>query len=135
MNIYKLQRNPGRNGERKVIPVKSSALKRAAGGEDIVTLSDEAMKRFRRESSVKDREEYLVKLALQHINDYSLELENPADDPEFSKAERLALLAELVIRVAPSVKGNSIYRRITDFVIEQLAEKPHNRTGEGSPEL
>ncbi len=71
MNIYKLQRNPGRNGERKVIPVKSSALKRAAGGEDIVTLSDEAMERFRRESSVKDREEYLVKLALQHKKDSS----------------------------------------------------------------
>jgi hypothetical protein len=122
MNIYKLQRNPGRNGERKVIPVKSSALKRAAGGEDIVTLSDEAMERFRRESSVKDREEYLVKLALQHINDYSPELENPADDPEFSKAERLSLLAELVIRTSIPAGNRISYEKVADFVAEEIAK-------------
>ena len=122
MNIYKLQKNLDRKGERKIIPVKTSALKRAAGGEDIVTLSEEAMERFRRESFVKDREGYLKELALQHINDYNPELENPGSDPEFRKAEKLALLAELVIRVAPSVKGNSIYRRITDFVVDQMEE-------------
>jgi len=122
MNIYKLQRNPGRNGERKVIPVKSSALKRAAGGEDIVTLSDEAMERFRRESSVKDREEYLVKLALQHINDYSPELENPADDPEFSKAERLSLLTELVIRTSIPAGNRISYEKVADFVAEEIVK-------------
>jgi len=122
MNIYKLQTNPDRRRERKVIPVKTSALKKAAGGEDIVILSDEAIERFREESSVKDREEYLVKLALQHINDYSPELEHPADDPEFRKAEKLALLAELVIRTAIPAGNRISYEKAADFVAEQLAE-------------
>jgi len=120
MNIYKLQKNLDRKGERKVIPVKTSALKRAAGGEDMVTLSDEAMERFRRESSVKDREEYLVKLALQHINDYNPELENPCSDPEFSKAEKLTLLAELVIRTAIPAGSKISYEKGVDFVTEQI---------------
>ena len=122
MNIYKLQTNPDRRRERKVIPVKTSALKKAAGGEDIVILSDEAIERFREESSVKDREEYLVKLALQHINDYSPEFEHPADDPEFRKAEKLALLAELVIRTALPAGNRISYEKAADFVTEQLAE-------------
>jgi len=120
MNIYKLQTNLGRKGERKVIPVKASTLKRAAGGEDIVTLSDEAMERFRRESSVKDREEYLVKLALQHINDYSPELENLENDHEFMKAEKLSLLAELVIRTSIPSGSRISYEKGADFVADQL---------------
>lgn len=127
MNIYKLQTNLGRKGERKVIPVKASALKRAAGGEDIVTLSDEAMERFRRESSVKDREEYLVKLALQHINDYNPELENPGSDPEFSNAEKLSLLTELVIRTAIPAGNRISYEKGADFVAEQLKGDNFNR--------
>lgn len=120
MNIYKLQTNLSRKGERKVIPVKASALKRAAGGEDIVTLSDEAMERFRRESSVKDREEYLVKLALQHINDYGPELKNLENDHEFMKAEKLALIAELVIRTAIPAGNRISYEKVSDFVADQL---------------
>lgn len=120
MNIYKLQKNLDRKGERKIIPVKTSALKRAAGGEDIVTLSEEAMERFRRDSSVKDREEYLKELALQHINDYNPELENPGSDPEFRKAEKLVLLAELVIRTAIPSENRISYEKVADFVAEQL---------------
>lgn len=123
MNIYKLQKSIGRRTERKVISTKTSVLKTAAGGEDIITLSDEAMERFRRESSAKNREEYLRELALQHINDYSPELENPENDQEFMKAEKLALLAELVIRTAINAKDRNIYERVTDFVIEQMAEQ------------
>ena len=120
MNIYKLQTNPDRRRERKVIPVKTSALKKAAGGEDIVILSDEAMERFREESSVKDREDYLVKLALQHINDYSPELEHPADDPEFRKAEKLALLAELVIRTAIPAGNRISYEKAADWLKDKI---------------
>lgn len=128
MNIYKLQKSIGRRTERKVISTKTSVLKTAAGGEDIITLSDEAMERFRRESSAKNREEYLRELALQHINDYSPELENPENDQEFMKAEKLALLAELVIRTAINAKDRNIYERVTDFVIEQMAGNDiHNR--------
>ncbi len=126
MNIYKLQKETGRKTERKVLSTKVSALKRAAGGEDIVTLSDEAIEKFRRDSSAKNREEYLRDLALQHINDYSPELENPEDDPEFVKAEKLSLLAELVIRVAIPGKSSRIYGSVTDFVVEQLSGSNNN---------
>ena len=120
MNIYKLQKNLDRKGERKIIPVKTSALKRAAGGEDIVILSEEAMERFRRDSSAKDREEYLKELALQHINDYNPEFENPWSYQEFRKAEKLALLAELVIRTAIPAESRISYEKGADFVADQL---------------
>lgn len=123
MKLYRLNRNSGQSAERHISSAESSALKKAAGGEDIVILTAEAISSFKRENSAKNREQELVNLALRHINDRRPELEDPEDDMEFKRAERLALLAELVIRVAPSGKSRNIYGRVTDFVIEQLTDR------------
>jgi len=98
MNIQQRDKNRYRRAERYVVPAEASGLKKAAGGEDIVILTDEAINCFKRDNSAKNREEELRKLALRHINDYSPELENPGDDPEFMKAEKLVLPAEPVTR-------------------------------------
>ncbi len=122
MKIYSITRNSDRRAERRIIPAGLSGLKKAAGGEDILILTDEAMNSFRRDILDKNREQELKELAFRHINDYNPEIANPENDPEFVKAEKLVLLAELVIRVAPSTKGANIYERITDFVVEQLTD-------------
>ena len=123
MNIYQIQKNRDRRAERYAESSEISGLKIAAGGEDIVTLTAEAINSFRRENTAKNREQGLIELALKHINDDSPVLEGIKNDPEFMMAERLALLAELAIRVAPSAKGGNVYGRITGFVIEQLIER------------
>ncbi len=123
MKIYQMHKNRDHRAERQIIPSAVSRLKTAAGGEDIVILTDEALNSFKRENSAKNREQELVKLALQHINDHNPELENPEDDSEFMMAEKLVLLAELVIRVALPGKVNNVYGRITDFVVEQLTKQ------------
>jgi len=123
MNIYQIQKNRDRRAERDAISAKLSGFRKAAGGEDIVTLTDEALSSFRRENDAKNREEELKNLARMHINDHSPLVEELKDDTEFMMAERLVLLSELIIRVAPSVKESNIYDRITGFVIEQLADR------------
>ncbi len=120
MKIYRMQKNSRRAAERMVLPVNVSGLKKAAGGEDIVILTDEAVKSFKRGKELKNRDNELRKLALDHVNDINPEFENLENDSEFARAEKLSLLAELVIRIVPSVKGGNIYEKAADFVVEQL---------------
>ncbi|HOP63279.1 MAG TPA: hypothetical protein PK358_10630 [Spirochaetota bacterium] len=120
MKIYSISKKRERKAQRDIMPAAVSGLKRAAGGEDILILTDEAINSFKKENSAKNRERELRELALAHINDYSPDLEGLENDPEFMKAEKLVHLAELVIRVSPSVKRGNVYGRITDFVVEQL---------------
>lgn len=115
MKVYRLEKGITKRTEK-------TWLKRAAGGEDIVTLSDEALKRFKNGNRGASRVTDPVKLALEHINDASPVLDELANDAEFIAAERLALLAELCIRVAPSSNGKKIYERVSLFVAEQLSE-------------
>jgi len=123
MKIYQMNKSRNHRAERKVIQTGVSGLKKAAGGEDIVTLSAEAINSFSRDNFAKHREQELRELALMHINDFNPEFENLENDHEFVKGERLALLAELVIRVAPAGTGGNIYARVTEFVIEQLTNR------------
>jgi len=120
MKIYRMENNRQRRAERRSLPIRCAGLKRAAGAEDMVSLTREAIELFSSNNVAKIREQELKHLALRHINDRNPELENLESDPEFVRAEKLALLAELVIRVAPSVPGNKIYDRVSDFVVDQL---------------
>ena len=126
MKLYKINKNSNhRKAERDIVPAGVSGLKIAAGGEDLIILSEEAIKRFKKESSAKNREQELVKLALQHINDHNPEFDDPGNDPEFRRAEKLFLLAELAVRIACPVKSRNIYEKVTDFVVEQMKEQNH----------
>ena len=122
MNIYQINNNKNRRAESRYVPSGVSVLKTAAGGEDMVILTSEARNSFQRDSYTKNRELELRKLALEHINDCSPIIDALESDAEFITAEKLALLAELVIRVAPSGESRNIYSRVTDFVIEQMTE-------------
>ena len=121
MKIYQIQKNMNRRAERYAESAGLSGLKIAAGGEDIVTITDEAINSFRRDKTAKNREQDLIKLALLHINDHSTLIDGLQYDHEFAAAEKLVNLSELVIRVTHSVKENDIYGWVTGFVIEQLA--------------
>ncbi len=123
MKIYQINKNSIRRAERKVMFAEISGLKKAAGGEDMVILTDEAVSSYRRDKFARNRELELRQLALLHVNDQSPELENLEDDTEFIEAERLALLAELVIRITPCGESRNIYGRVSDFVIEQLTDR------------
>ncbi len=126
MKIYQINKNRNRRTERQVMLSEISGLQKAAGGEDMVILTDEAVSSYQRDKFAKNRELELVHLAMGHINDESPVLEGIENDMEFIKAEKLALLAELVIRVAPCGISRNIYGRVSDFVIEQLAQPEVN---------
>ncbi len=128
MNIYQLTNNTRNRIKLQGRPVKLSGLKKAAGGEDMVHLTQEARERFTRNNVVKLQEQEMKNLALKHINDSSLLLENPGSDPEFSRAEKLVLMAELVARVIPSPGSARMYEKIGDFVVEQISRE--NRQAE-----
>jgi len=123
MNIYQMQKKWDHRAEKNDLRVGISRLKKVSGGEDIVTLSAEAINSYRKDNVVKIREQELIKLALRHVNDSSPEIEDIGNDREFIKAERLALMAELVIRVVPSGNTGNIYGRVTEFVTKQLTDR------------
>lgn len=120
MNIYHINKKWNSQTERYAIPEKASGLKIAAGGEDIVSITDEALNSFKREHYARTRQQELVKLALEHVNDSSPMLDDIKNDAEFMKAEKLALLGELVVRVAFTGERDRVYERVTDFVADQL---------------
>jgi len=123
MKIYEISKSRNRRVEIHSMPAEVSALKKAAGGEDMVILTAEAINSFQRDNFTKTREMELAKLALRHINDYRPELENLENDTEFIKAEKLALLAELVIRITTCAQSRNIHGRVSDFVVQQLTDR------------
>ncbi len=123
MKIYQIQEHLKNRSERTFLHGEVSGLKRAAGGEDIVTLTEEAISSFRNEQLAKKREQYLINLAKMRIDDLKPGFEYELIDRELLAGEKIVLMAELVMRVAPSVKAEKVYDRITDLVIDQIAEQ------------
>lgn len=107
MKIYYIEKCMDQKLQKAASAARTSGLKLAAGGEDIITLSIDAVSSFNRDNVFNE----LKKLALRHIDDFNPELDGLRDDPEFMAAERGQLMAELVMRIAPSGKrrmtGNS----------------------------
>ncbi len=120
MKIYNMQNERNRRNKAKIVTRDIPLLLKAAGSEDKVMLSVEAMERFRVDDTLKNTERFLFQLALDHINDPAPSLEEHCFDQEFLKAEKLSKIAELVIRVVPSVSNKNIYSKMTGFVIGQL---------------
>jgi hypothetical protein len=102
MKIYYIEKSMDQGLQKTVSAGQVSGLKKAAGGEDMVILTPEALNSYRRENDARLREEELVRLALMHIDDRNTVLDELENDAEFIKAERRMLMAELVMRVAPS---------------------------------
>ena len=123
MKIYRMENRIRGKAERKKIRTELSDLAMAAGGEDLLTLSREAVDCYTKNRIIKLQEERLKKLALRHINDQSPLLDGLNREPEFVQAEKLARIAELAIRTAPSGIHNNIYGRVAGFVMNHLKEK------------
>lgn len=120
MKIYNMQNERNRRNKANLVSHNIPVLLKAAGSEDKVMLSAEAMERFKVEDSSKNSERLLFQLAMEHINDSNQLTGDLCFDPEFVKAEKLSKIAELVIRVSPSVSNKNIYSKMSSFVIEQL---------------
>lgn len=120
MKIYRMENRIKDRVKKENARTHHSALKMAAGGEDMFTISNEAIECYKKSSVTKLLKHDLKKLALSHIDDHSPWLDTLNREPEFVQAEKLARIAELVIRIAPSGTRDKIYRRVTNFVVEQL---------------
>lgn len=99
MKIYSIQSRIIRRAERDAMLNRVSLLGKAAGGEDMVSLSAEARNSFMRENEIKTGRDELEMLALRHINDSSPLLEGLEKDREFKEAEKQALSNELAMRI------------------------------------
>ena len=112
MKIYHIS-NSGQKAEKKELYEEFARLGKAAGCENLCRFTIE-------EICDKTDHDDPWKLAFMHIDDSSPVLESIADDPDFIKAERLSLMAELSVRILHTSGGIRIYRRAADSVIEKL---------------
>ena len=101
MKIYRMENSIRGKAEWQRTRTNLSKLKMAAGGEDMVFISNEAMDCYTKNRVINLQEHELKKLALKHIDDHSPWLDTLNKEPEFVQAETLARIAELVIRTAP----------------------------------
>lgn len=112
MKIFHIS-NSGQKAEKKELYEEFARLGKAAGCENLCRFTIE---------DIYDRTDHddPWKLALMHINDASTVLESIPHDPDFIKAERLSLMAELTVRIVQTSCGKRIYKRAADSVIEKL---------------
>lgn len=99
MKIYRIENRMIRRAERDAMLHRVSMLDKAAGGEDMISLSAEAGDSFNREHVVRLERDELRMLALKHVNDRSSVLDDLESDREFKDAEKQALSNELAMRI------------------------------------